>query len=140
MNLCTCSKRIAAIFFVFLTHPTILQASNHAKNQACSRPSQKVEWLQLCSSQHCSISSIVRLFGHPCWEMFVQHFLFDETLDGVCFAFTTNNSARRNNVAVFCRASNASHTASNAIHASQGASHSSHRVNVKNNQIMDINI
>ena len=34
MNLCTCSKRIAAIFFVFLTHPAILQASNQAKNQA----------------------------------------------------------------------------------------------------------
>ena len=34
LNLCTCSKRIAAILFLLLTNPAILQASKLAKNLA----------------------------------------------------------------------------------------------------------
>ena len=47
-------------------------------------------------------------------EVIHLHFLFDQVLDGVCFKHVgwsllsnnaTNNSARSNNVAVFCRSS-----------------------------------
>ena len=34
MNLCTCSKRIAAFFSLFLTNPAILEASKVAKIEA----------------------------------------------------------------------------------------------------------
>ena len=53
-------------------------------------------------------SSIVRPFGQPCWKIFVQDFLFDHAFDRVCFwsNITPSNSARHNNVALFCRPSN----------------------------------
>ena len=67
-------------------------------------PNYRLSWIQ---PSNFARSNIVRPFGHPCWMIFVKHFLFDQVLDGVCFwsNIATNNSARHKNVAVFCRSS-----------------------------------
>ena len=74
----------ATRLFSLLTNDIVLWCCHCHSRRRFFSPGQTIEqsWIQ---HSNFARSSIVRLFGRPCWKMFVQHFLFDQVLDRLCF-------------------------------------------------------